>query len=217
MSQKRTLLWVIFIVVIVILIWQVVAMFRGGSSSKSAPAPQPQPMPTLASTPAVSASAPVASMPLVAKAPVVAVPAQNNTSFDPLGGLNSPEQRRYLQMLSEYQLLQIQAQIVQVKLAIAQSQANMQKLQNNGATTASNSGQAVSVAPVDTLNPPARPQLTLKYIGQVNGAWSAMIQFGDTVQAVSVGSVLPSGETVVAIQQNAVVLNNHGRMMRLTL
>lgn len=205
-NSKRKVMWILFIIVLAILIWQGAALLRGSSSS-STPTPVTPPskipaLPTVATSTVTTAPAPTAAS---------AAPA-----FNPVGDLQTPEQKKYLEMLGEYQLLQIQQRIEEAKLAIAQSEANMMKLSAPPPVTVVNSN--LQEQPVAEANYPKASAPSLQYIGRVNqGKWSAIINVDGSYQEAMEGSQLSNGAIVKKITPHSVILDEGGELSTLSL
>lgn len=122
-------------------------------------------------------------------------------------------QREYLRLVNQYQIAQLQerletanASIAAAKLKSAITASEVQKL-NDELKQRSLRGQSSSVSlegkkeAVDFV-----ATLQLMYVGKSKGAWMAMLNSNGSYYEVKVGTRLPDGSTVSAIDTRGIVL-----------
>lgn len=110
-------------------------------------------------------------------------------------------QQQYLELVSQYQLAQIQqklaqtnAQIVQSKLTSTEAMVKLQKLEG-----------VLGVSPSGSDN---QNVMQVLYVGQKHNTWQAMIKYNGSMYQVRVGTRLPNGNTVTSITSKGVVLRD---------
>ncbi len=121
----------------------------------------------------------------------------------------SDSQTQYTQLVNQIEVAKMQRQLLQEQAAIAQSrqqiaQVNSQTV-NLGGTTDSTLAAANNTAP-----------LKLVYVDNQNDQWAATVSYYGQYQKLGVGSLLPDGSEVLAINNAGVIVKHIGRRELLT-
>ncbi|MCD6047148.1 MAG: hypothetical protein K0S08_795 [Gammaproteobacteria bacterium] len=209
MDKKQRVISIILALVVIVLIWQVVDLF----SSPGSGAPPTSVVKTPASTATTAASSAPATTASIGNIPQAAV--ANTTDAI------SPYQKKYLQLLEEYKVVELQKQIAADKQAIAVSQAAtveaLNKINQLGgvsdlsAVDASDSSNAASAQKTDN-----NQAYSLVYTGLQDNDWTATVKQGSNTYDVMVGTVLNGKEKVIDINSNEVVLQDENNTTHLT-
>ncbi|MCH9770776.1 MAG: hypothetical protein K0U12_07860, partial [Gammaproteobacteria bacterium] len=109
-------------------------------------------------------------------------------------------QRAYLKLVSEYELAKMKRQLLQERVAIAEAQSRIAKL-NGGDSSFANVGMDDSVNQVMNDS-----NFKLSYIDHQQGKWSATLYHGGHYQTVFNGSELSDGYKVVNVNRDGVLL-----------
>jgi len=222
--RQKMIVGILFLVIIVVL-WQVVGLFRGKSST---PAPVVATNQTM--TPAMRANAPGAG-------PKEAVPQPADVQkpvLSPreiaLAQLQEETQAKYLAALNELQMLKISREIAETNRAIAIAKLATITAEKNTLTLLTNQPVAPGSYAKGLLNPTAtgpqaqRPVVATEVsysvvsVSQLQYKWSAVLGYGGSLYSVSIGDVLPpDGSTVVSINRSGVVLSKDGVTKKVSL
>jgi len=194
--DKRSKIIIGFIVAaLVILIWQLSLLFGSGGSRTSS----------------LSKSAMNTSMKEMKEAanPTEVLSKRNEETAQTLAenvkdtsGMNvSANQQKYLQLVGEYQMLEIQKMIAQDQAQIAQSRvATAEALAKIGQSGGMNPGD-ISVGSTDVSS-----DYELIYTGEDDGEWTATLKKNGQFNDVTTGSVLPDGAKILSVDNNGVVI-----------
>lgn len=191
--DKRSKIIIGFIIAaLVILIWQLSLLFGNTGSSSSS-----------------SKSLIKSSMMKEAANPTEVLSKRNQETAQTLAdnvkdtsGINvSANQQKYLQLVSEYQMLEVQKMIAQDQAQIAQSRvATAEALAKIGQSGSMNPGD-ISVGSTDVSS-----DYELIYTGEDDGEWTATLKKNGQFNDVTTGSVLPDGAKVLSVDNNGVVI-----------
>lgn len=229
--QKITAIAVVIILLIVI--WQVIGLFKGTGGGSQQPAPLVAARPGAAMT-AGSPTQPAAAQQQIPKAAPVSKDME-------LLRLQQDTQSKYIAALNELQMLKVQREINETNQAIAQAKLatiKAEKNMNDLLTGASNPppppvpasayaaqlgsqpqqlpliNQPTNVPPP----PPAEPSYVVISVSYQLGRWTAVIGNQGKLYNVSRGDVLPvDGSIVSNIDKGGVVLTKDGKRKRVSL
>jgi hypothetical protein len=234
MEPKQKGMLVATIIVFLIIGYMVYKLFFAGSSPAPTPvakAPTPAAQPQQAAPAANSAASDLAvnanSAAGVAANTVNTAPAANpavpqvvempKRELTP-EELNLLEERRqvqqqYLQLVNQYQLMEMQNKVAtsqstliktQVETAKAEQQASKLGILLPGQSGESDADKSLS-------------GVTLVYVGQKSGAWSAVLNLRGQYVTVKLGSHLPDDSVVSKIDDNGIVLYKDGQRRTLAV
>jgi len=217
MNTRQKITAIVFIVVMLIVIWQIWGLFAGGSAPT--PVPPAQRAPALAAIP----------RPMPQPAPL---PKQEPLSprEAELLRLQQETQAKYVTALNELQVLKISKEIAEANQAIMAANLATITAQKSIvdllappppiAPAAYSQGLLSPSAP--TMPQPPAPPSTSKYtvisVSQLQGKWTAVLGHQGSLYHVMVGDVLPAdGMIVAAIDRGGVVLQKDGDRTRVSL
>jgi septal ring-binding cell division protein DamX len=191
----------LIVVALIILIWQLSLLFGGNVSLK--PAPKIETM---------SIKKAIDPRDVIARhnqetASLLATGVENTT-----GDNAAANQQKYLALVNEYQMLEIQRMIAQDQAAIAQSRAAtaeaLAKVAQAGGT-ASAADLGMNDASVNNTS-----DYELIYTGEDNGEWTATLKKNGQFNDVTTGSTLPDGAKILSVDDNGVLIQS-GNQKRL--
>lgn len=237
MESKQKGMLIATIIVFVIIGYMVYKLFFAGSSSAPPPAAMAKPAVAVKAAPAAtpggtantnnnsagvdlavsgSTQQPGAANATAANAPpqVVEIPKRELTPEE----LQLLEERRqvqqqYLQLVNQYQLMEIQNKV-------ATSQSTLLKTQIDTAKSEQQATKLGLVLPGQAGNDEEDKTLSgvsLVYVGQKNGVWNAMLNLRGNYVAVNLGSRLPDGSLVSKIDESGIVLYKDGERRTLAM
>lgn len=233
MTTRQKVTGVIFVIILIVVIWQLIGLFRGAGTSA----------PTVTSTKPAHVTAGQASpqlskpSPANLKGPAAAPLSQREME---LMQLQQQTEAKYVAAINELQMLKIQRDIAQTNQEIARArletvtaqQGIVQLLSPQPATPATYARglvNPVTGAPAAPTTPqqPAPPvvapvQTEVNYsvisVSQLQSRWSAVLGYQGNLYNVFVGDVLPpDNSTVVAISKAGVVLQKDGARRKVSL
>ena len=116
-------------------------------------------------------------------------------------------ERQYVQMVTQYQLAQMQKKLADVNAQLAQSKLReaqaVAKASSQNVGVGSLAGAAASSITSRTLG-----SYSLLYVGHLNHQWMATLRYAGQLHNVHMGSQFADGTTVKVIDRNGVVLTN---------
>jgi hypothetical protein len=212
LTPRQKLTAGIFLIVLLIIIWQLIGLFSGRGKT------QPSSSVNMAQT-GVSKSqspGPEQMRPHPAELPKTAsVPASSEEIQ--MAALQQAMQAKYLEAINELQMLKVSREIAEANRAIMTAKLATVTAQNNiinllDGPNANRSGQKNS-APVSL-----EVKYTATSVSQLQYKWSAILNYRDSLYNVQVGDVLPpDGSTVVAIDKTGVMLEKDGIKKKISL
>jgi len=237
MPARQKVSAVIFLLIIIVILWQVIGLFRGKKETtditptsptatttmpKSAPPANISKGTTVPVTSAPPATAPTAA--LSEPAPVIAPPPT------PLLMQQEQSQNKYISALNELQILKIQREIaetsqaiVAAKLATVTAEKDISEVlapppapKSSMATLAAPSAtpSSINVAPEAV----SASSYTVQSVTMELDQWHAVMGYRGKLYNLSVGDVFPpDGSTVTAIDQQGVTLELGGTQHKVPL
>lgn len=227
LDRKQKIILTLIIIAAAYLIWQIYDMFFANAVSAPATMTAPtaqsfQPINNAApTTPAASTAqstvitmsnpaTPTATTAMSApkESPAATTTLKEMTLQAPL----SPDQVKYLQLVSRYQLVKMQRMVTDEEAALVGSkekiaELNQQIAKFGGATSLESGSTAVTSEPSATS--PTGYQLM--YIDYQNGRWTATLNKNGQFQETNVGSTLSDGTRILKIDQNGVVISQDNK------
>jgi septal ring-binding cell division protein DamX len=193
--EKRQKVIIGFIVVaLVVLIWQLYSLFGGGHASPGASSVQASLFQTKEATNPTQViqrnTASTAAM--MTQAANTAAGAGGNTANV------TGNQQKYLELVNEYQMVEIQRMIAEDQAAIAQSRAA-------AAQSLAKIGEGANLKDI-SLSTGQAGDYELIYTGEDNGEWTATLKKNGQFNDVTAGSILPDGSKVLSVDDNGALL-----------
>lgn len=225
----------ILVVVVLIVLWQIIGLFGGGSGTPSVP-------PTTASTPGT----PTVPAPQTTPKPAQ-LPKQEGVSQRELElmKLQQETQAKYIEALNELQMLRVTREIAETNQAISTAKLNSITAQKKivdllveptpqvgpvdyarGLVAPVSSGATVTARPTGTTTttatsaPVMQPEVnyTAISVSQLQNKWNAVLGYQGALYNVMVGDVLPpDGSKVVSIDKTGVILEKDGAKKKISL
>ncbi len=200
-NKKQRIIAIALVVVTVLLVWQIYGLFFApppSASSKKFAAVAP-PLPTAA--------------PSVAVAPV-ASPTLPDLTTD-------LAQQKYLQLLEEYKIVELQKMIASDKQAIAAAQAStMESLNKINQLGGQADFESFNINTPDAAAPAkaaaTNNNYSLVYTGLEDNEWTATLKKGNSTYDVVAGTVLEGNYKVTDINNNEVELQTNDKIVHLT-
>lgn len=238
MTTRQKAMAAIFVIVVIIVVWQVIGMFRGS--------PAPQINPANQTTTAMRSGAPGAAQPQQQQqmtpqpAPVPAQPALTQREMELLK-LQQETEAKYIAALNELQMLRVEREIAEnnraimtAKLDAITAQKNIVDLLTNPApqvapgayaqglvgpvSSGTNVAQPGQPSPPPALQAPAEVQYTVVSVAQIQNRWSAVLGYQGNLYNVSIGDILPAdGSRVVSISKAGIILEKDNQRKRVSL
>ena len=224
-TSRQKLTAAVLIIILIILIWQIYSLFSpstpAGSVSTSNVSPKviaknsvTPSADTGSSVPAPASTAPVASL-----ASKGVMPSPNGATVPPVENAATaedsmdPAQRKYLKLLQEYKLLELQKSIAADKQAIINSQLSTMEAVNklNGM---GGQAQALNILSDDdddtaaTSSKVSNKKFALQYTGLEDGEWVATLKYGNNAYDVKIGTMIGNEYKVTHISNNGVTLTS---------
>src|SRR5579883_2504935 len=233
MTGRQKVTAAVFVVVVIIIIWQIKGLFSGGGTSATIP-PAPQgPTTAMAPKPPGTAGVPQpAAMPPAAPASKPEAAAMSAREAE-LMKMQQETEAKYLAALNELQMLKVSKEIAETNQAImkakldtvASEKSIMQLLAPSTPQTppqayAQGLANGAPAAPPSTATTvtSAEPSYTVISVTQLQYKWSAVLGYQGNLYSVSVGDVLPSdGSKVVSIDKSGVMLEKNGEKKKISL
>ncbi len=240
LTNKQKIMSVAIIIVMIILIWQLMGLFRGGASAPKSQAITPVKPSTMQMSPAAPGSPEAAATPQIIQNQAVPPPVSPRDSE--LMRLQQETQAKYISTLNELQMLKLERDIAETnqaiaaaKLATVTAEKNISDLLTRPAAQVSAGAYANQlVSPVSSGQgpvpqqpqvqmqmPPAPIEQTAYVVISVSmqlQKWSAVLGYQGKLYNVSVGDVLPpDGSIVAAIDKEGVVLRKNGNEKRVSI
>lgn len=212
----------IFVVVVIIILWQLIGLFRGSKSQ---------------TPPVTGAKGGVQMQPMQPSAPQPAeLPKPKVMSKEEmqLVQLQQETQAKYLAALNELQMLKVSREIAETtqaimaaKLATVTAQKNIVNLLAPSTPIAPGSYAKGLVYPATpgatSQQAPAQPvqpgvTYTVISVSQLQYRWGAVLGYQGSLYNVSVGDVLPAdGSKVIGIDKSGVTLEKNGEKKKISL
>lgn len=230
MTTRQKIIAGIFVLIAILIIWQVIGMFGGGSKAPASLAVKPGN--------GMNAKAPGGGMQpsMPQPAQLAKQPAMSEREAE-LVKLQQETQAKYLSALNELQILKINREIAETnqaimaaKFATVTSQKNIVDLLTKPAATAATYAQGLAGpgGPPSTQPPsppqPAVPvvQLEVNYtvisVSKLQNRWNAVIGYQGSLFNVFVGDILPpDGSKVIAIGKYGVILEKYGVRKKISM
>jgi type IV pilus biogenesis protein PilP len=207
-------------VVVLIVIWQIMGLFGGGSS----PAP--------ASTPEAAKNAPP-PMPTPTPATLAATQQQPMTQREAeLMRLQQETEAKYISALNQLQMLQVEKDIADTNKDIAKAKLDTVTAQKGivdalsvpaqppgGAFVQGLSGtQQTTTTTTETKPVINEVTYTVVSVSQLRYRWSAVMSYMNALYSVSVGDILPpDGSKVISIDKSGVTLEKDGGKKKVSM
>lgn len=232
MTTRQKVTGVIFVIILIIVIWQLIGLFRGRSTAPTVPSTKPAHMVSGPTSPQLSKPSPT-------NLKTTAAPLSQREME--LMQLQQQTEAKYIAAINELQMLKIQRDIAQTNQEIARAKLETVTAQqgivqllspqpSTPATYARGLVNPVTGAPATPTPPqPTTPvaaapavQTEVSYsvisVSQLQSRWSAVLGYQGNLYSVFVGDVLPpDNSTVVAISKAGVVLQKDGARRKVSL
>lgn len=235
MTMRQKLTAGALVLILIVIIWQVVGLFGGGSSVPSTPAP--------VDNRSMAAASPQAMAPQPAQ--LVKLQAPTSEREAELVKLQQETQAKYLAALNELQMLKVTRDIAEANQAITAAQLATVTAQKNivnllapqqpvmpsdyakglvnpvssgNVVTSASSTSGQTTAPVVQTTSQQEVNYSVISVSQLQYRWSAVLGYQGSLYNVSVGDVLPAdGSVVKSIDKTGVVLERDGTRKKVSL
>lgn len=224
--QKITV--VVFVIVVLIILWQVIGIFRGSRRPTPALESRTTSTTTTRTTNAPGVAGVASPMPTPIRSQLPKPQALTANEIELLK-LQQETQARYLAALNQLQMLKVSREIVETNLAIVNAKLATITAEKNI---------------VHALTPPAPPPVpvnayskglenpstastavtdasstyTVVSVSLLEGRWTAVLGNQGNLYNVHVGDIMPAdGSKVIAINRNGVVISKDGQTRRISL
>lgn len=219
MPTRQKIISIGFILVIIVLFWQIAGLFGDEEATPSAP--------QMAQTPgAPSAAAPI-------ETPVSAsLPPQTPREAE-LFKQQKELETKYVATVNELQMLKLQREIAETNKAIVDANLGTVTAQKNivtllspvpapqvsqGAYAQGLAGGTVPAQMASVTKAETEVSYSVISISQLKNKWNAVIGYQTNLYNVSVGDILPpDGSTVVSINRSGVILEKEGVRRKVSL
>lgn len=236
MTTRQKLTAGALVLIVIVVIWQIMGLFGGGSSS-------PAPMPTPGDNKSMATMPPQPATPQPAG--LVKLQAPTSQREAELIKLQQETQAKYLAAVNELQMLKVTRDIAEANQAITAAQLATVTAQKNivsllapqqpvmpadyarGLVNPVSQGNVVTSAPstpgqTTTTTVQTTSQQEVNYsvisVSQLQYRWSAVLGYQGSLYNVSVGDVLPAdGSVVKSIDKTGVVLERDGMRKKVSL
>jgi type IV pilus biogenesis protein PilP len=210
MSTRQKVTIGVFVVVIIVVIWQVIGLFKGDSQPAAVPAP------TMAGT--GQPGMPSQVMPAQPPAPKPAAAPLSQREIE-LMRLQQETEAKYIAAINELQMLKVQKDIAETNKAIATAKLDTVTAQKGIVQMLE--PQAPPPTPADyaqsLVNQTASAQgagvrsgevsYTVISVSKTQSRWNAVLGYQGNLYSVAIGDVLPAdGSKVISIDRTGVVL-----------
>jgi septal ring-binding cell division protein DamX len=204
LDKRQKVILGLILLALMVLIWQIYKLAGGNNTM-----PQAAPAVTTAATVVkTSSTMPAAASAVRTNAIETAAMLSNAAATAP--GVNSASdsmaanQQKYLELVNEYQMSEIQRMIAEDQASIAQSRYNAAEALSKISEL---SGGTVNLNDLAGANNQTNPNdYELIYTGEDNGQWTATLKKNGQFNDVTAGSVLPDGAKVLTVDDNGVLL-----------
>lgn len=224
MNTRQKITAILVVVVILIVLWQLISMFRGSKSPAKSVPKQATPMsaaPTGGSPP-VAAAMPSQMIPKPADIPPLQPISEREAE---LIKLQQETQAKYLQALNELQMLKVAKDIAvtskdisSAKLAKVVAEKKIIDLLAPPPPPAPSSSTQALIKPVVSSVLDQEPKYTVISVSQLQYRWGAVMGSKGVLFNVHVGDVLPpDGSSVVSITRDGVTLEKDGVRRKVSL
>lgn len=161
----------------------------------------------MAETPVLSEHTPIVTVATAKNAALTRLPTTAVVST-PKTVASNPVPNKYLKMLSQYELMKMQRQLLDEETAIANAQHRIAVVHHE---TAQLDGGVV-----EPMLPASADTYRLSYLDEQQQVWSATLEKQHAYRQVVVGTQLPDGYQVTAINRHGVTLEKGGQRELLT-
>lgn len=219
MTTRQKAIIIVFVLVIIFLIWQVIGIFKGGSTTTITQTFKNKNMPASQMVMPQSASLPKKPAPMTERE-IALVKLQQQT------------EEKYLNALNELQMLKIERDIAETNKAIASAKFDTATAQKNTidlltkpVAPEGNYAQGLTnptAAARITTPPPAIVSTEANYVvisvSQLQQRWNAVLGYQGKLFTVSVGDILPAdGSKVISIDKSGVMLEKDNVKKKISL
>jgi len=222
MSTRQKVTAGVMVVVVLIILWQLVALFRSGSTTTT-PTTAPANIRT-------TTGAPTSAQPQMMTPKVVDIMAQKPAMTERESELMKQQQEtqaKYLQALNDLQVLKVAKDIANANKDISAARLSTVVSEKKIIDILTPPAPPPTSDVISKLNPIQSQQpiysdqevrYTVVSISQLQNKWSAVLGYKGTLYNVHVGDTLTAdGSTVVSIYRDAVTISKDGKKTRLTL
>lgn len=242
LTTRQKVMAGVFVVIVLVLIWQVAGMF--GSAEEAAAPPPVKPAPAMNAMGAAAPGSAPAMSPQGTMPPVSGQLAQKKPE-EPLSPreaelmkLQQETEAKYIAALNELQMLKVQREIAENTKAISTAKLDTVKAQKGIVDLLTKPEQTATpeqyaqglVAPTPAAQPvpssgmpvEAEPKAEVTYtvisVSQLQYKWNAVLGYKGRLYSVSTGDVLPAdGSKVISIDKSGVVLEKDGTQKKLSM
>lgn len=215
LDKRQKVILGLIVLALIVLIWQIYKL--AGANSNAAPQVVTTPS-TAVTTTAKPSATPAAAAAVrnnaIETAAMLSNAADNAPGASAATDDMSSNQQKYLELVNEYQMSEIQRMIAEDQASIAQSRYNaaqaLSKISELSGGTANLSSLAGTT---DQGNP---NEYDLIYTGEDNGQWTATLKKNGQFNDVTAGSILPDGAKVLSVDDNGVLLQQGAAKMLVT-
>ena len=223
MSTRQKVTAGVFVVIVIVLLWQLPGLLGGGGDETITPSPTQ-----------IAATGPQAT-PVPAPLPKPEMSEREKALLQQQKEMEA----KYIAAVNELQMLKLQRDIVETSKAIADAKLGLVTAQKNivtllepppppsvapGGYAQGLSGGPVSVVPGQEQAPPTTVKQTQEVsytvvsISQLKSQWNAVLGYQTNLYRVSIGDTLPAdGSTVISIDQSGVILEKDGTRKKVSL
>jgi len=205
LDKRQKVIVGLIILALAILIWQIYKIAGGeGTSTPSAPA---------ATAPVSMTAKPAGNYPAAAQAvrtnavetaAMLSNAANTAPQATTAGDAMAANQQKYLELVNEYQMSEIQRMIAEDQASIAQARYTAAEALSK---ITSLSGGNANLSDLTDNNDQTNPaNYELIYTGEDNGQWTATVKKNGQFNDVTAGTVLPDGANVLSVDDNGVLL-----------
>lgn len=203
LDKRQKIILVLILISLVVLIWQIRDFM--GDSNVSSTSSKPAHSPVVSNPPTQQSSS------LSSAASIISSNQNKSNSAD------EAVQQKYLALVNQYQLVEVEKMIAQDEASIAQSRAQAAEAL---AKASQISGQSQNLA-WDAVNNNHSGELNssdyeLIYTGQENSQWTATLKKQGQFNDVTAGTHLSDGTEILAVNDNGVTLEQNGVKKLLT-
>jgi len=241
MTTRQKVTAGVFILILIIIIWQVAGLFGGGGTTTPVPAPATRPT-------TMTGAAPGAAPGMAQPQPQKPLPAQLQKQ-QPMSQremellkLQQETQTKYLSALNELQMLRVERELAETNQAIATARLATVTAQKGivdllappapqitpdyarglvmpgTARPAQPTQPPIQMPP--TISAPSQPEIsyTVISVSQLRYKWNAVLGYQGSLYNVTVGDILPpDGSKVVSIDRSGVILEKNNVRKKISL
>jgi hypothetical protein len=187
LDKRQKIILGLVIIAILILIWQLYVIFGGGTSPASVPAGT--------NTGKSANTVTVNTLKEVTSPTKVIQPASPPPEM-------TPTQQKYLSLVNEYQLVEMQRLITQDQAAIAAARAATAASLSKVGEAGGDMGNLMT----NIVSDNQAGDYELIYTGQDNGEWSATLKRNGQFNDVTTGTTLPNGDKILSVSDSGVLV-----------